>query len=118
IAGLMHGDLGLSYAYSSPVSELVWERLTLTVPLAVMAMTLTTAIALAPGIYAAARHNKAGDVGVMALSQVGIAIPNFWFAIRLILLFSVHLKWFSAGGCPGWDEGILGCSKALLLPAT
>ena len=117
IIGMLTGDLGLSYAYGSPVSELVLERLALTVPLALMAMALTSALALAAGIYAAARHNKAGDVGVMAASQIGIAIPNFWFAILLILLFSVHLKWFSAGGFPGWDDGVLEGLKALVLPA-
>ena len=116
-SGMLTGDLGLSYAYSSPVSELVLERLALTVPLALMAMALTSALALAAGIYAAARHNKAGDVGVMAASQIGIAIPNFWFAILLILLFSVHLKWFSAGGFPGWNDGVLEGLKALVLPA-
>ncbi len=117
VSGMLVGDLGLSYAYSTPVAELVLERLALTVPLALMAMTITTVLALVAGIYAAARHNKLGDVGVMSLSQIGIAIPNFWFAILLILLFSVHLKWFSAGGFPGWDEGILQGMKALLLPA-
>jgi peptide/nickel transport system permease protein len=117
VGGMLTGDLGNSYAYSTPVSELVVERLSLTVPLAVMAMALTAVLALAAGIYAAARHNKLGDVTVMGLSQVGIAIPNFWFAILLILLFSVHLKWFSAGGFPGWDEGILPGLRALLLPA-
>ncbi|NPC57654.1 ABC transporter permease [Caenimonas soli] len=117
VSGLVVGDLGLSYAYSTPVSELVLERLTLTVPLALMAMAITSVLALVAGIYAAARHNKLGDVGVMGLSQIGIAIPNFWFAILLILLFSVHLKWFSAGGFPGWEEGILQGIKALLLPA-
>ena len=114
VSGMLVGDLGLSYAYSTPVAELVLERLSLTVPLALMAMTITTVLALVAGIYAAARHNKLGDVGVMGLSQIGIAIPNFWFAI---LLFSVHLKWFSAGGFPGWEEGILQGIKALLLPA-
>jgi peptide/nickel transport system permease protein len=117
VSGMLTGNLGLSYAYSTPVSELVLERLSLTVPLALMAMAITSVLALAAGIYAAARHNKLGDVGVMGLSQIGIAIPNFWFAILLILLFSVHLKWFSAGGFPGWDEGILQGLKALLLPA-
>jgi peptide/nickel transport system permease protein len=117
VGGMLTGDLGTSYAYSTPVSELVLERLSLTAPLAVMAMVLTSAIALAAGIYAAARHNKLGDVTVMGLSQVGIAIPNFWFAILLILLFSVHLKWFSAGGFPGWEEGIVPGLRALLLPA-
>jgi len=117
IAGFATGDLGNSYAYSTPVSELVGERLALTVPLAVMAMVLTAAIAVSAGIYAAARHGKLGDVGVMGLSQVGIAIPNFWFAILLILLFSVHLRWFSAGGFPGWSDGLLPGLRALLLPA-
>jgi peptide/nickel transport system permease protein len=117
VRGMVTGDLGMSYAYSTPVSELVLERLALTVPLALMAMALTAVLALAAGIYAAARHNKLGDVGVMGLSQIGIAIPNFWFAILLILLFSVHLKWFSAGGFEGWGEGLLPGLRSLLLPA-
>jgi peptide/nickel transport system permease protein len=117
ITGLLHGDLGVSHAYGTPVGELVVERLALTVPLAILAMLLTVALALAAGVYAASRHNRAGDVGIMGLTQVGIAIPNFWFAILLILLFSVHLQWFSAGGFPGWGEGLLPGLQALLLPA-
>src|SRR6476661_1302982 len=117
VVGLLTGNLGESYAYSTPVADLLRERLALTVPLAVIAMALTALIAIAAGIYAAARHNKLGDVGIMGLTQVGIAIPNFWFAILLILLFSVHLKWFSAGGFAGWDEGIGLGIRSLLLPA-
>jgi peptide/nickel transport system permease protein len=117
IRGLFTGDLGISHAYSVPVSELLLERLSLTVPLAVLAMAITAAIALAAGIYAASRQDRLGDVGVMAVSQVGIAIPNFWFAILLILLFSVHLRWFSAGGFPGWSDGVWPGVRALLLPA-
>jgi peptide/nickel transport system permease protein len=117
VSGMLAGELGTSYAYSSPVLELVLERLALTVPLAVMAMALTTVLALVVGVYAASRHNRLGDVGLMGLTQIGIAVPNFWFAILLILLFSVHLQWFSAGGFPGWDEGVADALKALLLPA-
>ena len=121
VQGLLVLDLGDSYAYGSPVRDLVLERLALTVPLAVLAMLITTALALAAGVYAAARHNRWGDVGVMGLAQLGIAIPNFWFAILLILLFSVKLQWFSAGGFPGWSEdaggGFWPALKALLLPA-
>ena len=117
VSGMLAGELGTSYAYSSPVLELVLERLALTVPLAVMAMALTTVLALVVGVYAASRHNRLGDVGLMGLTQIGIAVPNFWFAILLILLFSVHLQWFSAGGFPGWDEGVAEALKALLLPA-
>jgi peptide/nickel transport system permease protein len=48
---------------------------------------------------------------------VGIAIPNFWFAILLILLFAVHLKWFAAGGFPGWEDSVFEGLRALILPA-
>ncbi|MDB5819218.1 MAG: binding--dependent transport system inner rane component family protein [Rhizobacter sp.] len=117
VEGMLVGDLGKSYAYGTPVTELIGERLALTIPLAVFAMVLTTAIALSAGVFAASRHNKAGDVGVMAFSQVGVAIPNFWFAILLILFFAVKLRWFSAGGFPGWSNGAWPAFKALVLPA-
>ena len=51
------------------------------------------------------------------MTQFGIAIPNFWFAILLILLFSVKLQWLSAGGFAGWGEGIVSGVRSLLLPA-
>jgi peptide/nickel transport system permease protein len=120
IGGMLTGNLGDSYAYSSPVMDLILQRLALTLPLAVMAMLLTTVLALVVGITAASRHNQAGDVGLMGLTQLGVAVPNFWFAILLILLFSVKLQWFSAGGFDGWGtgvEGVLDGLKALLLPA-
>ena len=117
IGGLLTGDMGTSHAYSSPVLELIQERLALTVPLALMAMVLTAALALSAGLYAAARHNRAGDVGIMALTQIGIAIPNFWFAILLILFFSVHLNWLPAGGFPGWEDGFWPALQSLILPA-
>ena len=118
VSGMLTGDLGNSYVYSTPVQELVLERLALTVPLALLAMTLTTVLALGVGVFAAAHHNRAGDVGLMSVAQMGVAIPNFWFAILLILLFSVHLQWFSAGGFPGWEDGEWHeALKALLLPA-
>lgn len=123
VGGLLRGDMGVSYAYGTPVADLIAERLLLTAPLALLAMALTTVLALAVGVYAAARHNRAGDVGLMALAQVGIAIPNFWFAILLVLLFSVKLQWFSAGGFDGWHfgDGVLAGLweglRALILPA-
>ena len=121
IIGLLSGSTARSFSYDTPTAELIAERLQVTVPLAALAMLLTTVLALALGIFAASRHNKIGDVGVMALSQVGIAIPSFWFAILLILLFAVKLQWVSAGGFPGWSGddggGVLPGLTALLLPA-
>lgn len=121
LRGLAQGELGLSVSYDTPVFDLVRERLTVTLPLALLAMALATAIALALGLYAASRHGRAGDVGVMAASQLGIALPSFWLAILLILLFSVQLQWFPAGGFPGWTEdeggGLVDGLRALALPA-
>jgi len=119
--GLLQGQSALSTSYDTPTWDLIVERMAVSLPLAVMAMLLTVVVALALGIFAASRHNRLGDVGVMAASQVGVAIPNFWLAILLILLFAVHLQWVSAGGFPGWSEddggGVVEAIKALLLPA-
>ena len=117
VGRLLQGDLGISYAYGTPVAEIVGERLAVSVPLAVLAMALTAALALSMGIFAASRHNRLGDVGVMALSQLGIAVPSFWLAILLILFFAVELRWVSAGGFPGWSAGVWPALKALILPA-
>ena len=117
IGGMAVGDLGNSYAYGTPVAGLIVERLALTVPLAIMSMLITVVLALAAGIYTAANHNRLGDVSVMSLTQVGIALPNFWFAILLILLFSVKLQWLSAGGFAGWNDGVWVGIRSLLLPA-
>jgi peptide/nickel transport system permease protein len=120
-SGLLQGQTAQSISYDTPTAELIAERMRVTLPLAVLAMAITVVLALGLGLYAASRHNQLGDVGVMAASQVGIAIPNFWFAILLILLFAVHLQWVSAGGFPGWTEEEGGSAaeglKALILPA-
>jgi len=121
VGGWLQGQTAQSISYDTPTAELIAERMRVTLPLAVLSMTLTVVLALALGIYAASRHNGLGDVGVMAASQVGIAIPNFWFAILLILLFAVKLQWVSAGGFPGWTEddggGLWEGLKALILPS-
>jgi peptide/nickel transport system permease protein len=119
--GLLQGQSGLSISYSTRTLELITERLQVTLPLAVLAMLITVGAAVSLGLYAASKHNTSADMGVMTLSQLGLAIPNFWLAILLILLFAVQLQWVSAGGFPGWTEedggGLLPALSALILPA-
>jgi len=121
LAGLATLELGDSIAYDTPIAGLVAERLAVTLPLALLAMALTTLIALAAGLYAAAHHRRLGDLLVMSVSQIGIAVPSFWSGILLVLLFAVTLQWFPAGGFPGWTEagggGLWDGLHALLLPA-
>ena len=117
LAGLVSGDLGTSYTYDVPVAELVRDRLSVTIPLALLAFIISALVALPAGMFAAQYHNRMGDWGVMATSQLALAIPNFWFAILLILVFSVALGWLPAGGFPGWSEGIGQAIRSLLLPS-
>lgn len=121
VGGLLRGEPGLSLSYDEPTFALLAERMQVTGPLALLAMLLTVLAALSLGLYAAARHGRLGDVAVMSAGQVGLALPNFWLAILLILLFAVKLQWVGAGGFPGWSEedggGLLPGFKALLLPA-
>ena len=117
VGGLVTGDFGISYTYRVPVSELVLARISLSVPLALYALLLSTAIAFPVGLLAASRRGGPVDFGIMGLAQLGIAIPNFWFAMLLVLLFSIGLKWFSAGGFPGWEAGVYQGIKSLTLPA-
>jgi peptide/nickel transport system permease protein len=117
IAGWLRGESAISVSYDTPVAQLIAERMQVTLPLALLAMALTVVAALAFGLYAAANHNRLGDVSVMAASQLGLSIPNFWFAILLILLFAVQLQWVGAGGFPGWEVGLWPGLKALILPA-
>jgi len=117
IGGLLTGELGVSDTYGVPVAALIGDRLMVTLPLTALALLMSTAIALPLGMLAAARRGRAGDWAVMAFSQAGLAVPNFWLGILLILLFSVKLGWFAAGGFPGWAPDPWAALKALLLPA-
>ena len=117
VGGLFTGDLGVSYTYRSPVSEIVAERMQVSLPLAVYALVLTVVIAFPVGMLAAGSRGGMVDTLFTGATQLGIAVPNFWFALLLILLFSVNLGWFSAGGFPGWEAGLLPGLQALTLPA-
>jgi len=117
IGGVAHGDFGVSYAYDSPIGPLIAERMAVSAPLALLAMAITTAIALVAGLFAAQRRGRSGDVMVMAASQLGLAVPNFWFAILLVLLFAVHWRIAPSGGFPGWGAGVARALGALILPA-
>ncbi|MCJ1900080.1 MULTISPECIES: ABC transporter permease [Paracoccus] len=116
LGGLLAGDLGHSFTYKTPVAGMILDRMQVSLPLALMALALAVLIALPIGMFAAARRGRAGDTGVMAATQVGIALPNFWFAMLLVLLFAVKLRWLPAGGFPGWDHPAAAL-KSLLLPA-
>jgi peptide/nickel transport system permease protein len=116
VAGILTGDFGVSYTYRVPVSQLIGERLLVSLPLTIFAFTLSTLIAIAAATFSVFRHKQIGDVAVSGLTQLGIAIPNFWFAILLLAVFSTALGVFPAGGFPGWSAGPSAVGS-LVLPA-
>ncbi len=117
LTGMLQGDFGKSYTYKTPVADMIGERLWISLPLALFALLISTLIAFPAGIYAASRRGRFGDAAVTGMTQLGVAIPNFWFAMLLVLFFAIKLRWFSAGGFVGWDQGLLAGLKSLLLPA-
>jgi peptide/nickel transport system permease protein len=114
---LLAGESHSSIHYKMPVFELVLSRLAVTGPLALLAMLFAVVISIPLGIYAARHQNQRADLTVMAFTRLGLATPEFWLGILLILLFAVKLNWFAAGGFPGWSADVWGSFKALLLPA-
>jgi len=117
ISGMFVGDLGTSYTYGVPVGELIRERLAVSIPLMLLAMTLVLSIAVPLGVFAAARRGRAVDHAATLFAQLGIAVPNFWIGLLLILLFSLQLRWFPASGFRGWGAGVWSGLHALILPA-
>ena len=117
VSGLATGDLGTSTTYHVPVAGLVAERLAVTLPLALLALALVAALALPLGLAAASRRGRWADRAVMVFSQLGVALPNFWIGLLLVLAFATGLRWFPAGGFPGWGAGLGAGLHALVLPA-
>ena len=117
IGGVVRGDFGTSYTYSEPVLSLVADRIAVSLPLALAALALSTAIAIPVGMLAARHRGGRADTAVMALTQLGIAIPNFWFALLLVYVFAIALKLAPAGGFPGWEAGVVPALRSLALPA-
>lgn len=117
LGGVFTGDLGNSYTYDVPVAQLIADRLAVTVPLTLIATLLSIAISLPLGVWAANRPNGPVDTLASLFSQVGIAVPNFWIGLLLILGVALGLGWFTAGGFPGWQAGFWPALEALILPA-
>jgi peptide/nickel transport system permease protein len=98
IKGVLSGDLGESMRLKQPVSELVTQKLPVTLQLASMAMLIAILIGIPAGVISAVKKDTAWDYAVNIVSLWGISTPNFWLGILLIFLFSVHLGWLPASG--------------------
>jgi len=117
VTGMLRGDFGISYTYRTPIEDMVADRVVVSLPLALYALLLAVLVAFPAGLLAASRRGGAADTAVMGFTQIGIAVPNFWFAMLLVLLFAIQLRWLPSGGFPGWEAGVWQAMRALTLPA-
>lgn len=116
IHGVCRGDLGLSYTYRVPVAQLLRDRLSVSLPLTLMAMVLAFLLAVPLGVLSAWQRQR-GRCIWSALTQLGVAVPDFWLGVVLVLIFSVALHLVPAGGFPGWNAGTAAALSSLVLPA-
>ena len=114
---MLHGDFGISYTYRVPVGDLIAQRLGVSLPLALYALALTLIIAFPAGILAAARRNSSDRCHRHGRHPVRRRRAEFLVRHAAGLVFSITLRWFSAGGFPGWDNGLWDGLRSLTLPA-
>jgi len=98
MAGVLRGDLGESMRIQQPVSELIAQKLPVTLQLAVMAMGFALLIGIPAGVISAVKRGTAWDTAANVVALGGLSTPNFWLGIMMIFLFSVTLGWLPASG--------------------
>ncbi len=117
VGDALQGDLGRSARAGKEVSDLIAKRLEVSIELGILAMLIATAIGIPLGLLAGARPNTILDYGGTALAVLGAAIPNFWLALMLILLFSVQFRWFPAVGFTSFLDDPVQNLRSVALPA-
>lgn len=119
IGGVVKGDFGLSYTERRPVMDMILERLPNTLLLMLVATILAILVSIPLGIIQARKRGSGADYGITVASFAGLALPNFWFGLMLLMLFSVQLGWTPVGGVAtlGGDFSILDRLHHLILPA-
>lgn len=114
---LFRGDLGKSLMLGTPVLDAIIDRTPITLGISAYSLLITIVFGLATGIIAALNHNKLLDQLATLFALIGISLPNFWLALVMIVLFSVHLGWFPTGGYIPFSESPTGWLKTTTMPA-
>lgn len=117
VGNALRGDLGISYRYNRPVSEIIAGGLSATVSLAILSLILTAAIGLPVGVWLAHHGKKLYSAPVTFLSQLGLSVPAFCVSLVLIEIFSVKLKWLPSMNFVPWQQSPVKCLQSLILPS-
>ena len=114
---MLQGDLGTSFFFKKPVTELIALRVEPTVMLALMTLLITIVLAVPMGVIAAYNHGSWVDRSVMALSVLGFSVPVFVFGYILVYIFAMELRWVPVQGYKSITEGVGPFLHRLVLPA-
>ena len=117
VAKAVQGDFGKSFQNRVDVGSEIARRIPVTLELALFAIIIANLIAVPLGALAAHRHMKGADTVITSLATVFGAIPNFWLATLLVLVFSVKLRWLPAGGYVPFLEDPMKNLARMILPA-
>ncbi|MDR7417285.1 MAG: ABC transporter permease [Armatimonadota bacterium] len=108
IANMLRGDFGQSVVRSGvPVRTMIGEAASVTITLNVIAFLVSIVIAIPAGIVAAVRRYSAFDYAIMVTTTVGLALPNFWIGLMLIVVFSLVLRWLPPFGLGSWHGYVM-----------
>ncbi len=94
----VRGDFGYSYVYAQPAISMMLQRLPATLELMLSSFLITIVFSFLLGVYSAVRQYSFGDYLITVVSYFGFSMPTFWLGLMVLVLFSVHLHWFPAGG--------------------
>lgn len=117
IGGVFTGDLGESMRLRSPVSELIVQKLPVTLQLALMSMIIALVLGVSAGVLSAVKKDSAWDYVINVVGLAGISTPNFWLGIMMILFFAVNLGWLPASGYVSPFEDLKQSLLTTLMPA-
>jgi peptide/nickel transport system permease protein len=115
LGGLLHGDLGTDLISHAPLSELLSQRLPVTLELTVLSMLLAIAIGVPLGALAAVGNRRVRSL-TDGLVVLGVSIPDFWLGIMLVLLFAATLGWLPPSGYVPFSDDPVGNLRYMTLP--
>jgi peptide/nickel transport system permease protein len=117
VGGMLRNDFGTSQLSHSEVAPLIFQKLSVSVPLALASAVIAIALALPLGVLAGVNYRRLSGALISAVSLLGIGVPAFWAGLLLATVFAIQLHVLPAGGFVDWSTDAVGAARSLILPS-